>query len=1001
MCLATVSLVLLVSRGLLAAPLFSASAVYRLGPNPDLSHPYSVCVIDFDMDGHPDLAVADEGYNKVWLLRNRGKGTFDEEIGYDVGSGPTSVASADFDGDGVPDLVVANRLGTTISILKNNGNGTFAPSISYDAGYSPATVVTADFDGDGKIDLAATDYLADSVSVLRNNGDGTFAAAASYGVGSYPWSLCAADFNGDGRPDLAVANQGSNSLSIMFNNGNGTFAAPVNYTVGTSPLFVCAADFDGDGHVDLAVANADDNTISILRNDGGGGFAAPVVYPAGERPVSICAADFNGDGALDLAVTNLDSSQGLDVSIFLNDGTGIFSAAGFYASGDAPIFVCPIDCNSDGRPDLAVACQHYSISVMINTYHRRPLRYVSKNGPEVFPYDLPTLAAKSIQTAVDAALSGDTVLVAAGTYANPVSADSAVYILGGWDTTFATRDISTYQTTIQCAGSCVSFLNIASGICGLEGFTLSFGTGTTAQIPILGGYGGGVFSYNSSPIIRHTRIIDCGYVDAVNFSAGGGIACYGGSPLIEDNELAGCAAQSGGGIYLYQTNATVKRNHISGSAPNPDYAGSKLGGGIYAYQASAMLEGNRIEKNNGYGKGGGICLRLSPTTLQGDTILANACVSDGGGIEAERSPLSVSSSVLFDNRSSTGRGGGIYFRAGNLDIEGTVIARDTAATFGGGLYADSSLGSIRGNTIDRNVSAEDGGGVFLRTSVALTFGYNIVTNDSTDGVATAGLQNLVFQFNDCYGNSPANCSGVEPDSTNISVDPIFCNAASGDYRIHHLSPCLPGNHPGGVDYGLIGALGEGCNYEATLLQEFHTELRGSAVVVTWLLSEASPDIQFHVLRAQLPNAEYVDIPDAPVTRNGLRFTYVDGLCETGAAYRYRVDVSDRSSSYTLFETGIVSWASPGVTLYQNHPNPFNPATEIAYRLPTRCLVSLEIYDVGGRRIARLVQEMQEPGYHSVHWRPTDDRGSSVASGVYVYRLTAGKQRFSKKMILLR
>ena len=70
-------------------------------------------------------------------------------------------------------------------------------------------------------------------------------------------------------------------------------------------------------------------------------------------------------------------------------------------------------------------------------------------------------------------------------------------------------------------------------------------------------------------------------------------------------------------------------------------------------------------------------------------------------------------------------------------------------------------------------------------------------------------------------------------------------------------------------------------------------------------------------------------------------------------------------------------------------------------LPVKTVVMVEIYDVSGGRVARLVDGEEDRGPHVAEWRGLDDRGRPVASGVYFYRLRAGKETISKKMVLLR
>ena len=88
-------------------------------------------------------------------------------------------------------------------------------------------------------------------------------------------------------------------------------------------------------------------------------------------------------------------------------------------------------------------------------------------------------------------------------------------------------------------------------------------------------------------------------------------------------------------------------------------------------------------------------------------------------------------------------------------------------------------------------------------------------------------------------------------------------------------------------------------------------------------------------------------------------------------------------------------------LGQNYPNPFNASTSISYRLMKAGQVDLAIYDLAGRKVATLVSSQQEAGAHQVIWLGLDDRGESVSSGVYFYKLTAGERSVTNRMTLLK
>jgi hypothetical protein len=89
------------------------------------------------------------------------------------------------------------------------------------------------------------------------------------------------------------------------------------------------------------------------------------------------------------------------------------------------------------------------------------------------------------------------------------------------------------------------------------------------------------------------------------------------------------------------------------------------------------------------------------------------------------------------------------------------------------------------------------------------------------------------------------------------------------------------------------------------------------------------------------------------------------------------------------------------SLSPNHPNPFNPATTIEYRVPFRCVVLLEVFNVLGQKVRVLFQGEKSAGSYTVEWDGADDLGRTLASGVYLYRLRAGEFSATKKMLLLK
>ncbi len=94
---------------------------------------------------------------------------------------------------------------------------------------------------------------------------------------------------------------------------------------------------------------------------------------------------------------------------------------------------------------------------------------------------------------------------------------------------------------------------------------------------------------------------------------------------------------------------------------------------------------------------------------------------------------------------------------------------------------------------------------------------------------------------------------------------------------------------------------------------------------------------------------------------------------------------------------------PGITtdLVGNHPNPFNPVTQINFSLALASRVTIEVFNLKGQLIRTLIDDNLESGNHTVRWTGDDNHGKEVGSGIYLYRMKAGAFTSTKKMILLK
>ena len=142
---------------------------------------------------------------------------------------------------------------------------------------------------------------------------------------------------------------------------------------------------------------------------------------------------------------------------------------------------------------------------------------------------------------------------------------------------------------------------------------------------------------------------------------------------------------------------------------------------------------------------------------------------------------------------------------------------------------------------------------------------------------------------------------------------------------------------------------------------------------------------------------------------------VDAATLASGSYNGELDILNNDPNHPVVPVNIALDVDSTVTLsgvnpdmvptqyglQPNRPNPFNPITTISYDLPQGGRVKLAIYDVNGRLVKELVSVTQVAGRYDVVWDGHDDRGQTVASGVYFYRLVAGQFAQTRKMVLLK
>lgn len=391
-----------------------------------------------------------------------------------------------------------------------------------------------------------------------------------------------------------------------------------------------------------------------------------------------------------------------------------------------------------------------------------------EDGSAAFPYT-------TVQPAVDAAAAGATIAVAAGTYAeNVVVRDKAVRLYGGFvggsaaDYTggsggdFSVRD-GANPTRLQGDGLDSVVTLVEAGATVVDGFTVSSGS-RSLDNPSVCCRGGGVYVSGGAPTLAHNIIED----NDTRTSAppdqpmvGGGIYAENANISILDNLIRNNTSGRGGGVAVIGGSVIIRGNTVEGNVGVDDH-----GGGLYIAATAADIAYNRIAGNEigralGYGWGGGVIIFNVGTTaaLSYNEITANYAPTIGSGVFIDEGAQAVMEHELVYANACTELGGvGVY-----VDGEGN-----------GG--AGSTLIILQSTIADHDCATAVGGNaIYVEQDSLVSVQNSILWGNGSDDVATDDTSVL---------NVVSTLSGeVVPGPGNLSVDPLFADAANHDYHL--------------------------------------------------------------------------------------------------------------------------------------------------------------------------------------------------------------------------
>ncbi len=302
-----------------------------------LLSPGAVKLADLNGDGIPDLIVANSGSNNVLVYPGLGDGQFGPALngghGFFAGTNPTGIAVANLNGQ--PDVIVANSGSNDVSILLGQGKGSSwtlvpGPRIKTDAG--PVAVAVGNLLGTGQLDLAVANQQANDVQVFPGVGGGFFAQTpTTYAVGQAPSGLFLGNFDGSGM-GIAALNAGSNTISLIDPGG----AIQSIATGGLRPSSGFAGDFTDSGFTDLVVGNNADGHIALLLGGASGlSLSQSLISADAPSPTSLSFGGLS-NGVLSFYVASAGHEAAFSLAFDLAGGSTPEGAPGAGVPGGTP-----------------------------------------------------------------------------------------------------------------------------------------------------------------------------------------------------------------------------------------------------------------------------------------------------------------------------------------------------------------------------------------------------------------------------------------------------------------------------------------------------------------------------------------------------------------------------------------------------------------------------------------------------------------------------------------
>ncbi|MFO7652806.1 MAG: FlgD immunoglobulin-like domain containing protein [Candidatus Krumholzibacteriia bacterium] len=549
-------------------------------------------------------------------------------------------------------------------------------------------------------------------------------------------------------------------------------------------------------------------------------------------------------------------------------------------------------------------------------------------------------AYPTIAAAVAAADSGDVVVIARGRYREAdLIVRPAVSIRG------ATGIASDVVIDAEGRGRVLICRNVR-GNTEIEGITLANGLADGPTDVDRGG--GGAFFSRSGPVIRN-----CDFTGNRAAGSGGAVRVTYASPhFIKCRFMDNEAADGGGAI-------------DSSMDSRPEFEKCEFTGNDAAWGGAVSARG------------------VSRPVFKHCTLERNTALQDpgyGGAVYCDfESVPSLVFCILTDNRAQYG-GAVAAFQNTPLLLANCSVVGNGASRLGQGMYC------------------LDASPIIQRCIIFFHLGAPVVCEGAS--------QPTVLETN-IFGNGTQNwtgaLAGMWSRDGNLSTDPRFCEIEGPrDLHLQEDSLCAPENSPSGM---LYGALGVGCSTTEVGLTSFEVVRTGTGVDVRWVPSGREIGEEYRVEGRRITGDDVASwtVPHVE-DGTGSYVAHDDGVeVRQGGQIEYRLWFRQAAGEWTELasETLTVDGQRMIAVMESAWPNPFNPSTQVVFRLERSAHVTVSVHDLAGRLVAELAGQVFTAGKHSLSWHGRDQEGREVPSGTYFLVLNSEEQRLTQKLTLLK